>query len=375
MEHLFITGMLRSGTSLIQTILSNHRQLFIAYQPFYQLYVDIKQLFFKEHDLKMLLPLGDGMDSSESEDDLFQNWLMNRHFDTSEVSKLTTRSTLGKGASAPELSGKLLAKPGSFIDIHKHLHALLADHYRSNAPLFIGAKEVLCEEYVPAFVRASQRCILIGRDPRAVIASASHGRYKEETGDRYPLLMLIRLWRKSVAYWIALSTNPFVYTVRYEDLTSNSVDSLRKITEWLEVEPFHDGIIGQPLLNHAGEIWRGNSSFGDKSGIEQSSREIWRTLLTGEEIRFIEACTKPELALLGYPHSDNLQRADISDFIEDVREVRESYLSTYQLSSENIKLELARWDAVERNQFINPEGSRLFLFPNAISTMMSKTSV
>ena len=369
MSHLFVTGMLRSGTSLIQVLLTNHPQLFVAYQPYFQFYVDIRKLFLEEHRLKKMLPLGDGLDSNEKEHSLFKQWLKDRRFDSTETDVLVGRAAMFKGYGIPKITDKIRFNPGTFFDIRNQLHILLADHYQKKHVSFIGAKEVLCEEYVPALIDDAVFCLMIVRDPRAVIASACHGGYQKSVGDRYPLLMLIRLWRKSSAYWLAFRNHPRVYTIRYEDLVQNPDETLDEITRWLDIHHFPDGVVREPLRDHAGKIWQGNSSFGDKIGVEPSSNEPWNKLLTLGEIRFIEACTKPELIMLGYSYNDTLQRCDISDFQEDISGVRETYLSNYNVERENRKLELERWDAAERGQYDNIGEKKLFVFPDIFLTL------
>jgi hypothetical protein len=370
-QQIFVTGMMRSGTNLTQVLLTNHPQLFVASQPFFQLYVDIKQLFLGEHGLHKLLPLGDGMDSVETERELFRNWLHKRRFDDTETAHLVARAATGKGGGSAELVGRLSAKPGTFFSIRNDLHSSLANHFGQQGSLFIGSKDAFCEEYIPSLVDEGIRCLLVVRDPRAMIVSACHGRYQEGVGDRYPFLMLVRLWRKSAAYWLAFRNHPLVHTIRYEDLTRNTNDTLREIASWLDIPSFPDGLTGQPLRDHAGNIWMGNSSFGDKTGVEASVKEAWRSLLTSAQIRFIEACTKPELTMLGYSHSNDLQRSDIAGFCEDVSGVREAYLSNYRLNSKNRKLELQRWEAAERGQYDNTHEGGTFLFPEVFLPLTS----
>ncbi len=369
MSHLFVTGMLRSGTSLIQVLLTNHPQLFVAYQPYFQFYVDVRKRFLEEHCLKKILPLGDGLDSSKREHSLFKQWLKERRFDSTETDALVGRAATFKGCGILKITDKVRFHPGTFFDIRNQLHTLLADYFQKKHASFIGAKEVLCEEYVPALIDDSVFCLMIVRDPRAVVASACHGRYQKSVGDRYPLLMLIRLWRKSSAYCLAFRDHPRVHTIRYEDLVQNTDETLDEIVRWLDIHDFPDGLVRQPLRDHAGKIWQGNSSFGEKNGVEPSSNEHWRKFLTSGEIRFIEACTKPELTMLGYSYDNTLQRSDILNFQEDVRGVRETYLSNYSVDSENKKLELERWDAAERGQYDNIGEKKLFVFTDIFSTL------
>lgn len=364
-QQLFVTGMMRSGTSLAQIILTNHPKLFVASQPFHQLYVDVKQLFLNEYGLKKLLPLGDGLDADTGERELFSSWLNERRFDEQETARLVEGSITGKGGDATNLTGKLSAKPGSFFSIRYELHQSLAKYFNHHATQFIGSKDAFCEEYIPSLVNNNIRCLIIIRDPRAVIASACHGRYHKQVGDRYPLLMLIRLWRKSAAYWLAFRNHPLVHTMRYEDLVQHSGATLNEISKWLDIDCFPNELISQPLHDHTGKEWKGNSSFGEKNGVDAKSRETWRTLLKPEEVRFIEACTKPELTKLGYSFSKDLHRSDIADFFENTDGVREAYLTHYQIDDENRNWELQRWDAAEQGQFVGIKNA--FLFPEVFT--------
>ena len=171
MQSLFLSGMLRSGTSLIQTLLTNHPELFVAYQPYHQFYLDCRREFLKIHGLQKFLPLSDGLDGDAKERGQFKDWLLHHEFDQIQKDNLVARAMLGKGGGGSELHGELTVQVGTFIDIHAQIHAELAARYKSGVT-YAGAKEVLCEEFIPAFVAASMRCILIIRDPRAVIASA-----------------------------------------------------------------------------------------------------------------------------------------------------------------------------------------------------------
>jgi hypothetical protein len=367
MESLFVTGMLRSGTSLIQVLLTNHPQIFVAYQPYFQFYVSVKQQFLEEQGRKTLVPLGDGLDSSDEERKEWSRWLKVRKFDSEETSLLIAQATTGKGGSAHGFTEAATFQPGSFVEIQRQLHKHLSMRFLPESSKFVGAKEVLCEEYIPALVEAGGHCLIIIRDPRAVIASACHGRYVQQVGDKYPLLMLIRLWRKSAGYWLAFRNHPLIHSVHYEDIVQNSDSVLRKIEKWLNIEAFPEGLIKKPLYDHTGKIWKGNSSFGDKETIDGSSRDNWRTLLTTEEVRFIEACTKPELDALGYSYSADLTMSDISEFIENTQGVRDSYLTNYGLSLENRQYEIQRFKEASHGNYSGKFEKNLFLFPTVFS--------
>lgn len=344
MQQVFVTGMLRSGTSLLQILLTNHPRLFIAYQPFHQLYVDAKQMFLDEQGWKRLLPLGDGTDAATDEPEKLSEWLASRALDADEIARLSSRAVTGKGGGAADFIPSTLPERATFLTLREYLHERLAEQSAKAEIEYAGAKEVLCEEYVPALAGAGVRCFIIARDPRAVVASANHGHYRELVGDRYPLLMLIRLWRKSARAWLAMASHPNVTVLRYEDLTVETDSILDAIAESLSIGPFPSDLLRSPLLDHRGAPWRGNSSFGDKPTISAASEEAWRTLLSDSEARFIEACAQAEMAALGYVPALPAERNAILGFVENTDGVRPGYLKHYALDTRNREVELKRWD-------------------------------
>lgn len=341
MRQVFVTGMLRSGTTLAQMLLTNHPDAFVAYQPFHQFHVDVKRIFLDELGVERQLPLGDDMSTVEGETERFQEWLFQHVFDTATAQRLADESTRGKGGGVPELTGTLCLEAGTFFDLRGSLHRQMTRHFDAEGAAVIGSKEVLCEEYVPALADSGVDCVLVLRDPRAVVASANHGRYHAMVGDRYPLLLLLRLWRKSARHWIGLRAHPRVHVVRYEHLTHTPAAELDRLAEALDLDPFPRSVLEEPLRDHAGRAWAGNSSFGSKSGVDQSSTDTWRELLTEAEAEFIEACTLTELRELGYPTRllANAAAERISAFIEDEEGVRAGYLEDYRLDPHNRELE------------------------------------
>lgn len=350
-QQVFVTGMLRSGTTLVQTLLTNHPRAFVAYQPFHQLHVDVKEVFLSSRGIKRNLPLGDGMDESPVEASQFRDWLMTHRFSDAEAQSLADHATVAKGGGGSEFAGRLSARAGTFFQIRENLLGQVAEYFGQAQTPVVGAKEVLCEEYVAAMCDADVKCVIVLRDPRAVIASANQGSYRESVGDRYPLLMLVRLWRKSVAHCLALQRVPGVSVVRYEDLVANPFDELRKLTTWLEIEEFPAGVVSGPLTDHAGEPWRGNSSFGTKAGVDDTSSTAWRQRLAVGESQFIEACTVAELRSFGFEATlgEDEARNAIENFREDESQVRPAYLRTYALTGASREREVERiryWHAL-----------------------------
>ena len=347
--------MLRSGTSLLQTILTNHPDLFVAYQPFHQLYVEAKQIFLDAHGIKRPLPLGDGTGISADEPHRFLNWLRQTSFYGELAERLVRRSVTGKGGSCARMADVLPLAEGHFIDLQSKLHDAVALHYGKSNARWHGSKEILCEEYLPYLIEHDTRCLLIVRDPRAVVASASRGRYREAVGDSYPVLMLARIWRKSIAYALVLGMSENLRVIRYEDLVLSTATTLERIADFLNVNSFAPGSMKHPLFDHAGDPWLGNSSFGEKMEIDARSTFTWSAHLPDSVANLIEALCYPEMLAMGY--KPRLAPSDCADVIqstlEDTSGVRASYLDSYALNQAERQRELARWTAISTRNSSN----------------------
>jgi hypothetical protein len=93
-RRVFVTGMLRSGTTLTQVLLTNHPQAWVAYQPFHQLYVDAKQRYLDECGLAISPPLDDGAPGAP-DPERFVAWLEHHRFDETDAYALARRATGG----------------------------------------------------------------------------------------------------------------------------------------------------------------------------------------------------------------------------------------------------------------------------------------
>lgn len=341
---LFVTGMIRSGTSLVQVLLTNHPDAFVAYQPFHQLYVSTKARFLAESGLARLLPMSDGFGDRSDEPAAFRHWLDNRRFSAHEAVEMATDAVLGKGGSCPELSGRLPVEPGTFHQVRDQLLAGLADHFDAGERLVTGTKEVLCEEYLPSLADHGSRVLVVVRDPRGTVASAGSGSYLRLVGDRYPLLMLVRLWRKSAGIALAHQGSGHVRRVRYEDVATDPAGQLDALAQWLGLPAFPDGAFTGPLLDHRGEIWTGNSSYGPKQGVDAGSATGWVDSLDPAVAQFVQAACLPELEALGYPVSMTPAQARrvIESFTEEEDGVRPAYLELYRLDDERRAEEVER---------------------------------
>jgi hypothetical protein len=345
-RELFISGMLRSGTSLAQAIITSHPQATVVYQPFHQFHVDVKRAYLGDLGVGAQLPLDDGTSGRERERAGFSEWLGLRRFTKGEASDLFAAAATGKGGSMANLDMPT-PRSGTFLELREMLlHALWARFPNAGRTAYLGTKEILCEEFVPFLAGSGVDCVLVLRDPRAVVASAGQGRYRESVGDRYPVMMMLRLWRKSAAWWLRLRAKPRVVCLRYEDLALDTDATLAMLAERLGIAPFPPRFGAAGLRDHDGKPWTGNSSHADFSGIGDEPVERWRSRLGTAESRFIAACCRAELVATGYAIPGDLGIADIAGFSEDEQGVRSAYLEHHRLDAETRAAEAERFTAL-----------------------------
>jgi hypothetical protein len=87
--------------------------------------------------------------------------------------------------------------------------------------------------------------------------------------------------------------------VRYEDLVRDPRLEMERTTNFLDIQ--EDSVLLRPTLNSGREDWTGNSTDGQPfSGIEASSVDRWRSLLSPSQTVLLETLLGDEMLLHGY---------------------------------------------------------------------------
>ena len=139
------------------------------------------------------------------------------------------------------------------------------------------------------------KCIHVVRDPRDNYVS-----YRRKHPDWQPEFFAHN-WRRSTQQGFdnrARYGEARYLLLRFEDLLRRPEDTLERICAFLEIEM--DRALYQP--SRAGEIWAGNSMFGDRfSGISQQPIGRWRESLPPADAAVIEAIDGKWMRQLDYP--------------------------------------------------------------------------
>ena len=345
MTPLLLTGMQRSGTTLFEKILGGQPALSLLSQPFPFLMIAVKRDFLAARGLAEALPLGHLFLEDRYRPDEFAAYLRAWRPDGARLRALSAAMGAYSGqytrftSEAIERALATLPPASDFPATLRHLYEALA--HRSQARV-AGAKESLCEEYLPPLLDAGWRGLIILRDPRAVLASLNAGRGAAHAGTVKPTLLNLRNWRKSVAIALALDGRPGFAWVRYEDLVTSTPATLESIARTLGVHriPWRPD---DPVRDHRGEPWPANSSHHEMTGVSAAPVATWRDVLPRDVATYAEAVCLPELKALGYPSDVAIDDAPaiVDGFREPYAIVRGS-LAGYSERADHVAAEIER---------------------------------
>ena len=350
-DALFLTGTQRSGTTLLEKLVGAWTGVSMLSQPFPLLFVEIKRAFLRSRGLDddpyPLGPLFHETRYSKSELAAFlREWRPSRRELEALFAQMRDYSGQYTKFASDQLNAAFdrISQESDFADVVSRLDHSLA---HVDEARWFGSKETICEEFVPFLLERGFRCAIIVRDPRDVAASLNSRRGVEFGGSVKPTLNNVRSWRKSVAYAIAMEKRPRFHWCRYEDLASHPAHVLSRLASDLGIDTDPAQIAPVGIVDAQGIPWRGNSSYGERTGVSTESIGAWREALPGQVSEMIEATCLPELQLLGY--ETTLTRAEAARVIARFREpyeITRRGMEQDAATPENAELEQRRLDRV-----------------------------
>lgn len=324
MNFFLITGLYRSGTTLLEKFLFQHPSVSIASQPYPSFYHLVKKRFNESQNISSIYPINTRLDNEYYEMKDFIGFL--NHFRLNEAGKLN---------SGFESS---LHFNHVFVDLFKQLQLTAGKGLITNETIYAGSKEILCEDFIGTLLENGVRVIHIVRDPRDVLCSAALG--KEYTGKTRPLLYTIRMWRKSVAFRIQYAAHPLYYSVRYEDLVKYPKATLKELAGFMNIPEIE---LQPKLLDQQGNIWKSNSSFVQSELISSSSIGKYKEILNANTISYVNTLCAPELKYLDYECDDIKDLKEVFDgFIEPFPIDHDLFQQDYSVSEMNQTIEIKR---------------------------------
>lgn len=367
MNSIFITGFLRSGTTLLEKLLHNHPQIAIASQPFPFLFYAAKKAFYHHLGINTPhYPLGHLFLNRDYIHQDFLDFMMTYRMSTQEVQSEMEQMRGYSGQLAqglidmPVPEGTLMQIFGAYAKHYPDMFSKPTVHYA-------GIKEVFCEEFIPYFLHHGCPVVLIIRDPRAIVASIHNRQRATYANKKLSVLHILRCWRKSVAYAIRYAEHPQFHLVRYEQLIHSLGDTLQPLTQALNLSPFPSEILHGDLRSQDGTLWNGNSSFD--SYMEQTSR--YQKLLDLRTIEFVDTFCDAEMNWLGIAHEPKTPAKVIEAFREPFQ------IEKPVLSSDEKKMELTRLSMIteKHEASISEEEAELwFIFAVAHQVLHQSSS-
>ena len=342
MSNFFITGMGRSGTTLLEKLICNHTQLSILSQPFPFLFIYLKKVFLNSKGVEKYYVLNDSINNKNYDLDEFNEFLNSFVIDKDEIYKLFKSMNNYSGQKTAVDLNKLNLESNSFINIYNYLVNVLSN---KKVSISFGSKEILCEEYMAHMINNGIKVILIIRDPRDVLASANYSKGEKYFGLKKPSLFILKTWRKSLEFMHLLADNENFHFLKYEDLVKHPYKELDKITNFLNVENFKINCFENGIFDQKGELWSANSSYEDSgSFISQKSVGAFKNILSEDEIAYTEVICKKEMSLLGYNFEmQKLNEIEIIQNFKDYNVENHQHLpANFSSQRENILSEIHR---------------------------------
>ena len=310
MRSFFISGMFRSGTTTIARALNAHPLISCASDPIGGLFKSFRSdmATLVGHHVSPSSPLGNYYFDADGQ--ALLNHMMNKSSLDTPIKALSENELLSLvEKSCDSYSGWLLP----------HLSKLQWDTYKSVLDSFLGItseaygnlqtklvgfKEVWTNEFVPVLARSypEMKFIFVTRDPRSVCAS------KKMQAEKYPWTFLAIQWRKLAAIQTIISSDEIlssrVFNLRLEDFLLEPVDTMRRLTDFLEIDWHPDVADPSKYRDGNGEPWQQNSSFGSHGqAIDLSAIDRWKDVLTVSELALVEKICGPEMSMFGYENA------------------------------------------------------------------------
>lgn len=340
-KYFFITGMIRSGTTLLDKMLSKILYGNVFSQPLPFVYRYFKAEFLQEINVIDPYVLGNLFANDRYSKHDFFDFLERKKIDLTELSEIL-KMMLSWDGQYTRVSPSVLRSFGvKSLSLNDCYTSILEELSLGNRGI-LGSKEVLCEEFIPYFLNKQIKVLCIVRDPRDVITSIYCGRGPDFVGKTRPTLFHLRNWRKSVMISLSYINDPNFKLLRYEDLVSAPNEKIHDILDFLDVD-LPVGSKSSGIDFNKMEIWGGNSSISnlEENGILKNNYGKFPKYLSENMVKYIEKTCFSEMRYLGYDivHKEYF---DFEDFHEPKPVEVEDLEKDYSICKENIDLENER---------------------------------
>lgn len=271
----FILGSGRNGSTLLASILNNHKDIFIPPEAYVLPYAIMRWKIMKGESVQDFC---DFVVDELKRRDVEPKWALGNMTGADIIVRLPSERPVVQEVfdALYRLYGESLGKPFTLWGDKTPMLTHFVDYIYPEVP---GAKY-----------------IFLIRDPRDVVLSYSKMKDHLASDPRYAIWK----WNDSVRSYDFLKQKTKVLLIKYEDLATSSEEVLKKTQEFLGVELIHNiaeqpreaGLLNVQRLSHLGNI---------TNPINAGSVHNWRGKLSPEMIKMINSGVGSRLARFGYP--------------------------------------------------------------------------
>ena len=379
---ILLFGMIRSGTTLLSKALSAHPKMEVASDPYLQYFKYFRnEIFlangFKDYDKNY--PISDNFLSPHTTiDKNIKKMTLDLPINNSSINEILDSIDKYCLRDSPRINPLLnTVKANNFKDLFEKLIKLVRIAYGNQDTEFVGFKSTFSEQFISPIINTypNIKCICIIRDPRAVYAS----QIKELT-KYYPILFIIRQWRKTLSYFLEnMIMEKNVLFLRYEDFISSPKNILLKICDFIGTDYIDLMIDAKNYKDGFGNNWYQNSSYGQSRKITNKYSKKWKTILSEKEIQFIEDLCEPEMKICGYDRVTTNKIMDtcqnpIKDNEKNIYDWLLPYIEKMITNDNEMQKELIRFLIIKNSESIGNESDiyEKFLINNLINNKNQK---
>jgi hypothetical protein len=326
---LFVTGPARSGTTLVALLLSAHRDVMVASDPYLTLFRSLRNAIMRDQPPATVQqfdpssPLQDYYftDARIALMDAILRSDLRVRFDPDEWDTFLERSVARGGVMAPDLASHFGRLRGDdYRTVFSRALEIVADVRDAGGRRWVGFKDVWIIEFFSAIAASfpDARFVVVLRDPRAIMASMLA--IEDSSQVAHPL-SYARHWRKHVALIEHYRQDPRLagrlHVLRLEDLVSDPETEARRLCAFLDVAFEPAMLDSRNYFDYAtGAVWAGNSSFERRTaGFNRTLADVWRTHLASRVRQLTDLVCAPEMELAGY-RPDPPSASDDRDVLE-----------------------------------------------------------
>ncbi len=276
---VFIVGMARSGTSLLQSILNNHPNIVIPRETgfFYLL-----EMYQKKNKV---------VSFSKEEIELFWNWYSKeRRFTYLNLNKNEVKNNIDKINDSKNFKNVFDGVMNTCLEVNNKVK------WGEKTP----GHELYLNKIFEFYPKA--KIIFMIRDPRAVYSSLKNVPWNKQF-----ISVFVKRWNRSVKKFKEYKLDDRILLLTYEELVNNVDHNIFEICKFIG-EEFDNKMLKNRLNNlktYDKNTWGCNNEIATTRKVDSSSIEKWRNNLNKFEVAVIEKFTDKEVFTEFYRYTNN----------------------------------------------------------------------